>query len=232
MTKIRMIILDIYKLTQTKSMKTKLLLLVSLTAFLSCQSPNAETEMQEEQLPEASKDVLQAESSTLVDQTSPIRENDEYLDWGSILINGKSPLAASVKNIEDILGRADSVVSINWMETCSSRYVSEDSRNAYFGGVQFEKFGDSLDFMHVNFSKDHSVFLQSGNLKLNHTSTLEEVEKHFPKAVKNIRKNLYHIDGKETDAVSLPPSKEFSDAQWILMFQQGRLIRIDLWFPC
>ena len=214
-------------------MKTKLLQLLSLVALLSCHSPNAETEMKEGHSPDAGKDVLLPEAtSTPIDQTSRTAGNEEYLDWNSIRINGKLPLTTSAKNIEGILGKADSVVSIDWNNTCASVYRSTASKNAYFKGVEFEQFGDSLDFQLVNFTKDHSVFLQHGNLKLHHATTLEEIEKHFPNAVKDISKSYYIIDGKETDAVNLPPSKELSDGQWILMFQDGKLIRIDYWFPC
>lgn len=215
-----------------KAMRTKLLFLISQIAFLSCQSPNAETEKQESSLPEANIDSLETETSKTFVQASSTGENSEYLDWRSIRINGKFPLTASVKNIEGLLGKADSVVNIDWGRTCSSSYRSNDSRNAYFGGMEFEQFGDSLDFHLVNFSKDHSVFLQSGDLKLNHATTLEDIKKHFPNAVRDISKGFYFIDGKETDAINLPPSKELSDGQWILMFQNGKLIRIDNWFPC
>lgn len=213
-------------------MKTKPLLLIILITLLSCQSPNTEEEKTEEHFLKSSGGVLQVETSSPVDQTAPISENQEYLDWSSMRINGKFPLTASVKNIEGILGKADSVVNIDWNNTCSSRYRSEESKNVYFGGVEFEQFGDSLDFMHINFSKDHSVFLQNGNLKLNYATTLEEVRKHFPNAVKDISKGYYNIDGKETDAINLPLSKELSEGQWILMFQDGKLVRIDNWFPC
>ncbi|NEM96064.1 hypothetical protein [Pontibacter burrus] len=213
-------------------MKTKLLQLLSLAALLSCHSPNAQVENQDGHSPDAGKDVMREATSSPVDQAPRIAENEEYLDWNSVRINGKLPLTTSVKNIEGILGKADSVVSIDWNNTCSSGYRSAASKNAYFKGVEFEQFGDSLNFIQVNFSKEHNVFLQRGNLKLNHATTLEEVEKHFPNAVKDISKSYYIIDGKETDAVNLPPSKELTDRQWILMFQDGKLIRIDNWLPC
>lgn len=200
-------------------MKTKLLLVIPLITLFSCDSPNAEVDKQEV-------------TSNPVGQSAPIGENKEYLDWSSILINDNLPLTASVKSIEGLLGKADSVVSIDWSSTCSSGYRSDESKNAYFGGVEFEQFRDSLDFMQVNFSQDHSVFLQSGDLRLDHATTLEDVKKHFPNAVQNIGKGDYIIDGKETDAINLPPSKELSDRHWILMFQDGKLIRIDFWTPC
>jgi hypothetical protein len=222
----------IRKLTKMLSMKTKILLLLSQIFLLSCNSPISETGIQDNHLHKAGTGNLQAEASTPVPQTNLTGENDEYLDWGRVLINGKLPLVTSVKNMEGLLGKADSVISINWDNTCSSRYASEDSKNAYFDGMQFEQFRDSLDFQQINFSKNHGVFLQSGSLKLNHATTLDEIKKHFPKAVKNISKGFYLIDGKKTDAVNLPPSKDLSEGQWILVFQNGKLIRIDNWFPC
>lgn len=200
-------------------MKTKLLLIIPLIILLSCDSPNAEVEKQ-------------LGISNTIGQSAPTGENEEYLDWSSIRVNSKLPLTASVQSIEGLLGKVDSVVSIDWSSTCSSGYRSDESKNAYFGGVEFEQFGDSLDFMHINFSQDQSVFLQSGALKLDHATTLIEVKKHFPNAVKGIGNGYYNIYGKETDAINLPPSKELSDRQWILMFQDGKLIRIDLWTPC
>jgi len=213
-------------------MKIKLILLIAQLVFLSCQSSNNESEKQESRLPEASTNTLASEASSPIVQTSPTGQNDEYLDWGSIRLNGKIPLVTSVKSVEELLGKADSVVSLDWNETCLSIYRSQDSKDAYFGGVQFEQFGDSLSFKLVNFSKDHRVFLQSGELKLNHATTLEEIKRHFPKAVNDIREGFYLIDGKDTDAVNLPPSKALADGHWILMFQEGKLIRIDYWFPC
>ena len=213
-------------------MKTKILLLLSQALLLSCNSPATEAEKQDNHYPEASTGNLQEEATQPIAHAYATGENEEYLEWESIRINGKFPLATAVKNVEGLLGKADSVVSIDWGETCAGSYRSEDSRNAYFRGVAFEQFGDSLELQYVDFSKGQRVFLQSGKLRLNHATTLEEIEQHFPNAVKNMGKDDYHIDGKKTDAVRLPHSKELSDGQWILMFQAGRLIRVENWFPC
>jgi hypothetical protein len=204
-------------------MKTKLLLLALLIPVLSCQSPDADAEQQEVTMPE--------EQSTIV-QTAATGENKEYLDPSGIRINGKFPLVTSVKNINSLLGKPDSINTINWGETCFSSFRSEDSRIAYYKGIEFEQFGDSLAFQTVDFRRDKNLFLQYRNLKLNSSTTLEELAEHYPDAVKEIRKGFYRIDGKATDSIVLPPSKELSDEHWILMFQEGKLTRIDDWFPC
>ena len=60
---------------------------------------------------------------------------------------------------------------------------------------------------------------------------MEEVKKLFPNAAKNVSKmDVYKIG--EVDAIALPRSKTLSDRHWLLMFQTGKLIRIDDWSPC
>jgi hypothetical protein len=205
-------------------MKTKLLLLVLLISIIGCQSPDADTGQQEATVPE--------KQSAAIVQTAATGENKEYLESSGIRLNGKLPLVTSVKDINSLLGKPDSISAINWDETCATDFRSEESRIAYYIGIEFEQFGDSLDFQTIDFRKDKNLFLQSGNLKLDGSTTLEEISKHYPNAVKEISMGSYQIDGKATDSIVLPPSKELSERQWVLMFQGGKLIRIDDWFPC
>ncbi|WP_114783205.1 hypothetical protein [Botryobacter ruber] len=204
-------------------MKNKLLLIILQASVIGCQTQGAEAEQQAYSLPiEPAKPVVQADAA---------RENTEFLDWQSIRINGKFPLATTIDNINSLLGKPDSVTTIDWDDTCPSDFKSQDSKLAYYGGYHFEQFGDSLDFQSIDFRKNKSVFLQSKSLKLNATTTLEEIKKSFPNAAKNIYKmNVYEIG--EVEAITLPPSKALSDGHWLLMFQDGKLIRIDDWFPC
>jgi hypothetical protein len=97
-------------------------------------------------------------------------------------------MGTSVKSIEGLLGRADSVISIDWENTCPSNFKSENSKIAYYRGFDFEQFGDSLSFLSVDFTEAKEAFLQSGDLKLSHLTTLEEFKKRFQEAIKNISK--------------------------------------------
>ena len=98
-------------------------------------------------------------------------------------------------------------------------------------GYEFEHFGDSLYFQSVTFGQNKDLFLQSNDIKLNSSTTMEEVKKLFPNAAKNVSKmDVYKIG--EVDAIALPRSKTLSDRHWLLMFQTGKLIRIDDWSPC
>ncbi|MCC9168845.1 hypothetical protein [Pontibacter harenae] len=210
-------------LTKLESMKNKLSLLILQVLFMGCQSPSAEAEQQGSSLPT----VL----SNPVVQTAAIVHNTEHLDWQSLRINGKFPLATTVNNIDGLLGKPDSVNTIDWAETCSSNFRSEDSKLAYYGGYRFEQFEDSLDFRSVDFRKNKELFLQSKDFKLNSSTTLDEVRKRFPNTATNIDKmNVYEVG--EVEAIALPPSKALYEGHWLLMFQNGKLIRIDDWFPC
>ncbi|PRY08985.1 hypothetical protein CLV24_11936 [Pontibacter ummariensis] len=204
-------------------MENKLLLPILLVSILSCNTHSTEAEQQENALP--------IESSNPVAQAVVTGKNVEYLDWKSVRINGKFPLTTTVQNINGLLGKPDSVNSINWDETCSSDFRSEESKLAYYSGYHFEQFGDSLDFQSVDFRKSKGLFLHSNDLKLNSSTTLEEIKTRFPNAAKDIEKmDVYEIG--EVDAIALPPSKGLSDGHWLLMFQNGKLIRTDDWFPC
>ncbi len=203
-------------------MKSKLLLPLILVSLWSCHTNSTEAEEQE--------------SALAVERTPPVSlaatgEPAGYLDWQSVRVNGKHPLATSIHSLDELIGKPDSVISIDWNETCLSGFRSEDSQIAYYGGYQFEQFGDSLYFQSVDFRKSKDIFLQSNDLKLRSTTTIEEIRERFPDAAKGIKKmDVYEIG--EVDAIALPPSQDLSDGHWLLMFRNGKLIRIDDWFPC
>ena len=146
-------------------MKHKLLLFITSVSLLCCQSPDVRVEDQKTATADAA-DSGQAQSYNPLLPNPATGEITEYLLWESISINGRLPLATTVKNMEAVLGKPDSVVSINWSETCVSNFKSEDSKLAYYKGMQFEQYGDSLYFKVNDFRKNHNVFLQSGSLRL------------------------------------------------------------------
>jgi len=209
-------------------MRNKFLILLAQVMLLCCQSPNSSTEKQvndsDKAVGVAANNEKQNISPIAGRQTS--KEPREYLDWRSIRINNKFPLITTVKNIEGFLGKPDSVVKVDFDEICPSDFRSEDSKIAYYGGVHFEQFGDSLDFMSIDFTTEKKIFLQSGNLKLDHATTPEMIKEHFPTIMKD------YVKGAIIDDIGLPPTKELSDGQWLLRFEGGKLISFDDWFPC
>ncbi len=210
-------------------MKHSILLFLAFISFIGCQS--SETQIEDQKVSEVEEaDTLKAYNPLLPNPATG--KIEEYLEWSSISINNKLPLNTTLKDLNTVLGKPDSVASINWAETCSSNFKSEDSKLAYYKGMEFELAGDSLYFQLNDFRKDPKVFLQIGNLRLDHTTTLNDIKKYFPNAVKNIDKmNVYGVEG-EVESIVLSPSKELSEGHWLLMFQQGKLIRIEDWFPC
>lgn len=210
------------------------LLLFTSVSLFCCQSPNAPMEKQEISAVEAS-DSLHAQAYNPLLPNPATGEISEYLEWSSIKINNRLPLDTREGTIQTVLGKPDSVVAIDWAGTCSSNFISDDSKLAYYSGMQFEKSGDSLYFQVNDFQKNHEAFLQSGSLRLDHTTTLDDIRKHFPNAVKNVSKlGVYGLDdvSELMDAIVLPLSKELSEGHWILMFQDGKLRRLDYWMPC
>ncbi|RNI23620.1 hypothetical protein [Rufibacter latericius] len=197
-------------------MKINPLLLFAPVILFSCQSPASQ-----ENLSSAT-----AETSASPAPQNPVpRENSEYLDWHTLRINGKYPLVTKVKDMEGLLGKPDSVVKVDFEEGCPGSFRNENSKVAHYGGVSFEQFGDSLKFLGVDFSNEKRVFLQSGNLRIDHTTSPAVLKKHFPNAMKNFAKD-------STEAVAIPPAKEPVDGHWLLQFEKGKLKFIDDWFPC
>lgn len=209
-------------------MKNNLLVFMAQAFLLCCQSPSIPTEKQEGNPFKGVANTPYSKIHRSV-QKSPAAKTSNYLDGRSIRIKDQFPLIAPVKDIEGLLGRPDSVVQVDFDEMCSSDFRSENSMIAYYGNgsMDFEQFGDSLDFQSVDFSKDKEIFLQSGDLKLHHATTLTEINARFPNA-----RIEYTQAGDTIDTVILPPSKEPADGYWLLMFRDGKLIKIDDWFPC
>jgi hypothetical protein len=152
----------------------------------------------------------------------------EYLDGTRLKINDKFPLATSSKNIETLVGKPDSTVEAE----CTSGLRDQNSKIAHYGLTTFEAFKDSLQLGSIHF-KGSNLFLQYGKLKLNQNTTFTEIQKLFPVSSENVEKmNVYGIKG-DVDSITISPSNNpRAEGKWILMFQKGKLIRIDNWFPC
>lgn len=216
-------------------MKIIFLFFTVCTAFTGCNSTHGTAEKKEGNMP-AGAVAETANARSVIAQQPPQAAIDsqkisEYLDRSTLRINNSVPLITTLKSIETFLGRPDSVINIDFYEVCASAFRSEDSQLAYYRGVAFEQFGDSLDFQHIDFYHTRDIFLQSRDLRLDHATTLEDLKKHFPDAVRNKSKmNVYGIG--EVETINIPPSKEPVDGSWLLMFREGRLIRMEDWFPC
>lgn len=162
---------------------------------------------------------------------SPVRShsNIEYLDWKMLKINGTVLMKNTTKLLYQLLGKPDSIVKPNMDNICVSFY-NKPFKYLYLKGIQFELYGNTAIFSSIDFRRSN-IKLKCDNLTFDTNTTLTSLSKIFPSAVKEQEKMLLDAEG-EVMSIRLDTSKNPGDDAWILMFKNGKLIRIDYWMPC
>ncbi|WP_460620702.1 hypothetical protein [Hymenobacter tenuis] len=157
-------------------------------------------------------------------------ENDEYLEWNTVTIGGKQPLLGKTQDLYQALGQPDSLVSPNLNEVCTSFY-SRKFQYAHFKQSLAEVYGDTAVLESIDFRHNPGLALHTPSITLTHNTTMAELSKLFPLAVK--AQNAVTVDGfGKVRAVRLATGKTPADDAWLLFFDKGKLIRIDHWMPC
>lgn len=157
-------------------------------------------------------------------------QTGEYLDWSSLRINGKLHFLTTTDSIYQFIGRPDSVVIPDFDGICVSFY-DKDFKNAYFGGIEVEMYGDTSVVMSLSFKDDPRLKITSPSISMDHTTTLSDMARVYPNAVRNKHETDIHGFGKAW-AITLNTSQIQGDDAWILFFSNDRLIRLDYWMPC
>lgn len=182
---------------------------------------------------EKSNKIEKIKSTNLGEAVKDIKTIDttlEFLDWDSLKINNRLPLLCKKSELIELLGQPDSIVVPNMNEICVS-YFDREFNYIYFGNSQFETKGDTVVISSIHFEKDKRINISSGRIQLDNSMTIDKLASIFPTAVKS--KYEVSLDmGKKAMCVKLETSKVGGDDAWVLFFQNGKLIRIDLWMPC
>ncbi|MFC6999510.1 hypothetical protein [Rufibacter roseus] len=196
--------------------------------LLSCQDSAADNKSKNEPTINKSTDTLTQQKS----ETKPkvLATNEEFISWDSVRVNGKLPMISKTKELFSLLGKPDSLVSPDMNDVCVSFY-DKDFKYAYLNNSQIEIYGDTAVFGSLYFKKESKLYLKTPKHTFDRNTSLETLEKVFPNAVKEkYEVNDYDI-GKAV-AVRIQTSKEPSDDSWLLLFKNGKLIRIDYYMPC
>jgi len=168
--------------------------------------------------------------SAFIQKTDAVKAvNHEYLDWKTLKINNQLPLLCKKAELIKLLGTVDSVKTPHYEDICAS-YFNSAFGYIYFGESQFETSG--------TMAVVSSIDLESGNIKLvspmitlDKYVTLEKIKRMFPVAIKNAE--LIEVDKKgKVLSIKVATSKKETDDAWLLLFRNGKLIRIDHWIPC
>ena len=168
--------------------------------------------------------------STYIYRIDSSKINDEYIDWTLARINGILPMKTNTKDLYQLLGQPDSIVTPDYENVSIAYFDNDKFKFAYFKESEFEISGDTAVISYLNFEKQQGLVFNAGSLTLSHNTTLAELKKIFPKAVKSREKSIVDQIGKCT-GISVAISKYCCDDLWLLFFRKGRLIRIDYWIP-
>jgi hypothetical protein len=162
--------------------------------------------------------------------TSVGTSNNEYLPWDSVKLNGTIPVISILKNTEEKLGKADSIITPKYDDISASFFNNERYKYYYFKGAEFEGSSDSLVLRTIDFKKDTGSYLVSNHLRFNHLTTIAEFNKIFPNSA------AHELSGADMDkyrVISLAMSKKETEDKWLFFFNSdgNKLLRIDYWIP-
>lgn len=153
----------------------------------------------------------------------------EYISLKSAKINGKLPFLTKTNLLFKLIGKPAKLIKPDLNDYCGSFY-NKSFKLATVNGVEAEIYGDTAVVRSINFKKSPNLSLNTPKIVLNHNTTLAELKKYFPDAVK-ASAPLNDINLGKTVAVSIAIEKK-SDNLWLLLFQNNKLVRIDYYIPC
>ncbi len=194
--------------------------------FNACNGPtkNENTDT----LKNATDTVGQISTTDTVVNSDVLQTSGEYIDPDIIRINGVLPVVSSPKLLYATLGKPDSIGTLDTLNTCVT--YDKPFKYAYFKGSEFELHSETVVMSGLNF-RNSDITLTAGKLTLSGTTTLKELARVFPNAVKAQSVITLNTFEKVT-SIRVDTGKIPGDDAWILVFKNGKLIRIDSWMPC
>ncbi|HTN20991.1 MAG TPA: hypothetical protein VL125_10965 [Pelobium sp.] len=173
---------------------------------------------------------INLEEKALIDS---ILNNKEYMDFYEVRINGKLSLITDSLALYNLLGKPAIVEKPDFNDVCVSFYSSENYKYLRYGDfTKFELYGDTVAPASLEFLSNPKLFLTYRNLILNSNTSISEVEKVFPKAVKFKSKINDYEMGELLSVYLKTKNRNSLDDSWILFFKKGKLVKIDYFMPC
>ncbi len=195
----------------------RLLFLLFLLPLLSCQSSK----------PVKLETIAAKDTSVALTETGADSVAIEFIEYSKLKINGKLDFYCNVKDLYAVLGEPDSLVMAT--DICISAFNSDSVYIAYFDKTFAETYKESADITSIDF-RSGRAWLVHPDFILDRNTTLESLRKYFPKAVRAA--SPVNTDIEDAIWINLQTDRQPTDFQWLLFFQKGKLVRIDLHTPC
>jgi hypothetical protein len=164
-----------------------------------------------------------------IDQNEVMKEED-------ILFNGKFKRYFSLTEFVNVLGKADSIKLMSELEPCSYIFENEDGskdiddKYLYKDGSRYENNKEKVAVDEFRFTKNN--FITYRGKKLNSSTTINDLKKLFPNAIKNIKTIDVHGEGNLQVIQLREDENNVSDGHINMFMRSGKLYFIHWWFPC
>lgn len=219
-------------------MKTFVIVLVVLLSF-ACNSENAksfeefnnnpkEEEVFDENILE---NIIVSDNIVITDYLNDVMLEED------ILFNGKLKRYFTLKEFENVFGKADSTLLMSEEEPCSYIFDNEDGTKdmqdtyLYKDGSRFEKSKQQVAVDEFRFTSNNFI-LYKGKL-LDSSSTIMDLQEIFPNALKSISRNVDNNKEKGFESIILMEDENGNSDGHIRMFiKNDKLYSIWWWFPC
>lgn len=160
----------------------------------------------------------------------------EFFDVNEMHFNGKLGRFFSLKEFEDVFGKADSTKLMSEEEPCA--YIFEnpdgskdmDDRYLYKNGSRFENNKQKVAINEFRFYKNN--FLKYKGIILNSETTTQDLKKLFPNAVNQIGTLNVYREGKLQVIELSEDENNISDGHIKVFLKNGKLYFMHWWFPC
>lgn len=164
-----------------------------------------------------------------------IKENQEIevFDASKILFNGKNKRFFSLKEFEKNFGKADSIQPMSNEAPCSYIFDNDygkDDKYIFKNGSRFENSNDSVAVNEYRFLKGNFIIYKG--LKIDSETTIDDLKKIFPNAVKNIQDDEHYNEKKLQSIILREDPKWISDGHIRIFFKENNIYSIWWWFPC
>ncbi|MFD0793648.1 hypothetical protein ACFQZX_08465 [Mucilaginibacter litoreus] len=212
--------------------------LIFCLTMASCGGNTSETSKKPEQRTDSLKDFQNSITYSRQGDKSIHGTNNaiEVMAEKDILLNGRLKRYFTLNEFKSVLGEPDSSKLLSDIEPCTNIFqgadgsVDPEAKYLYKNGSRFECSQDKIAIDEIRFT--NGDFLVFHRYKLNKNTTLADLRRIFPNAVKNIGTMNVADEGTLQVLKLREDDDNVSDGHVNLFIKNGKLYFIHWWFPC
>ncbi|SMP07661.1 hypothetical protein SAMN06264346_101677 [Chryseobacterium profundimaris] len=224
---------------EQRNIRKGILFIIALISIASCTQDNKK---QPNILAKKPSDKSMVHVKSLNDSTkietrkSETDTSIEVMNDKDILYNGKFKRYFSINRFYSLLGQPDSIKFLIDENPCTSIFEEPEGTPAaeekylYKNGTRFENSGEKVAIDKVCFHNGNFILFK--NIVLNKRTSLAQLKKLFPNALK--RSRIIEIaDIGKLQVIELREDEDnVSDGLVKIYIYKGRLYSLHWWFPC